>query len=200
MKRIVRIVAAIVACAGVAIVAGNGTANARPAMGAARIRRTSGGGSGDAAQSGAASGPFATKATVEIDDANGAIPLKRQEQIAFMFMDAISNLEGPCGRDAGRACTLDELVAGAKSTSGMQIGKLKFDPRTTDPNYTYKITVDGINWSAWANPKKPGLGGFYYVAKFGGIATSYYNASGPATEKDRALTGTSINGDMFWTS
>ncbi len=176
MKRMVQIVAASALFAGMIFAAGNLVA-----------------------QGGTAGGPFATKATVEVDSAKGPIPLKREEQIAEMFMDAISNLEGPCGRNAGHACTLDELVAGPKATNGSHMGKLKFDPRATDPNYTYKITTDGINWQAWANPKKPGLGGFYYVAKFGGIATSYYKAGGgPATDKDTAITGTSINGDLFW--
>jgi hypothetical protein len=176
MKRIVQLAAVGVLFAGVVFAAGNG-----------------------AAQGGAASGPFATKATVEIDDAKGPIKLKREEQIAVMFMDGISNLEGPCGRNAGHACTLDELVAGPKATNGMHIGKLKFDPRTSDPNYTYTVTTDGINWAAWANPKKPGLGGIYYVSRGGGIARSYYKGgSGPATDKDTALMGTSIDGDMFW--
>jgi hypothetical protein len=180
MKRIVQIVVASALFAGMMFAARSGAM-----QGAANSNAATG-------------GPFATKATVEVDDAKGPITLKREEQIAEMFMDGISNLEGPCGRNAGHACTLDELVAGPKATNGSHMGKLKFDPRTTDPNYTYKITTDGTNWQAWANPKKPGLGGFYYVSKFGGIATSYYKAGGPATEKDRAITGTSINGDMFW--
>jgi hypothetical protein len=176
MRKAIQIVAALVVFAGVAFGAGKG-----------------------ALQGGAASGPFATKATVEIDNAKGPIQLKREEQIAVMFMDAISNLEGPCGRNAGHACTMDELVAGPKATNGMHIGKLKFDPRTTDPNYNYLITVNGTAWQAWATPRKPGLGGFYYFSKFGGVASSYYKAgSGPATEKDTAITGSSINGDLFW--
>jgi hypothetical protein len=90
-------------------------------------------------------------------------------------------------------------VAGPKATNGSHMGKLKYDPRTTDPNYNYMITVKGTAWQAWATPRKPGLGGFYYFSKFGGVASSYYKAgSGPATEKDTALMGTSINGDLFW--
>jgi hypothetical protein len=178
MRKSTQIVAAMIIFAGAVFAAGKG-----------------------APQGGAASGPFATKATVEIDDAKGPIQLKREEQIAVMFMDAISNLEGPCIRNAGHACKMDELVAGAKAKDGTQIGKLKFDPRTTDPNYNYMITVNGTAWQAWATPRKPGLGGLYYFSKFGGIATSYYKAgSGPATEKDTAITGSSINGDLFWIS
>ena len=42
--------------------------------------------SGVAAQDSAPSGPSATKATVMIKDDAGVIPLKREEQIAFMFV------------------------------------------------------------------------------------------------------------------
>jgi hypothetical protein len=37
----------------------------------------------------ATSGPFATKATVEIEDAHGPVQLNRNEQVAYMFLSAI---------------------------------------------------------------------------------------------------------------
>jgi hypothetical protein len=143
----------------------------------------------------AATGAFATKATVEVDDASGKIPLKREEQIAFMFVDAIKHVEAECGRNGG-PCTVAQMVAGPKATAGgMTPSKLKYDP-STDPNYTYKLTINGSNWELWAIPKKAGLGGFYVAP--GMMQDTYYNAKGAASNKDRKLTGSSVNGDIFF--
>jgi hypothetical protein len=143
----------------------------------------------------AATGAFATKATVEVDDASGKIPLKREEQIAFMFVDAIKHVEAECGRNGG-PCTVAQMVAGPKPTAGgMPPSKLKYDP-STDPNYTYKLTISGSNWELWVIPKKAGLGGFYVAP--GMMQDTYYNAKGAASNKDRKLTGSSVNGDIFF--
>jgi hypothetical protein len=142
-------------------------------------------------------GPFATKATVEIKDATGVIPLKRPEQIAFIFVAAIKELENECGRDAGGPCTIAQLVAGPKSTNGNTVGKLKYDPATTDPNFTYKITINGPNWELWVTPKRAGLGGFYVAP--GMMGDVYYNPKGAASNKDKHLTETGITGEMFYT-
>ena len=141
-------------------------------------------------------GPLATKATVEIKDANGVIHVKREEQIAFIFVAAIKELEAECGRDAGGPCTIAQLVAGPKSTDGNKVGKLKYDPTTTDPNFTYKITINGPNWELWVTPKQAGLGGFYVAP--GMMGNVYYNPKGAASDKDKLLTETGITGDMFY--
>jgi hypothetical protein len=141
-------------------------------------------------------GPLATKATVEIKDAKGVIPLKREEQIAFIFVAAIKELEAECGRDAGGPCTIAQLVAGPKSTDGNKVGKLKYDPTTTDPNFTYKITIDGPNWELWVTPKHAGFGGFYVAP--GMMGNVYYNPKGAASNTDKLLTETGITGDMFY--
>jgi hypothetical protein len=143
----------------------------------------------------AATGAFATKATVEVSDASGKIPLKREEQIAFMFVDAIKNVEAECGRNAGGPCTIAQMVAGPKPTGSMSVSKLKYDP-STDPNFTYKLTISGSNWELWVIPKKAGLGGFYVAP--GMMQDTYYNAKGAASNKDRKLTGSSVNGDIFF--
>jgi hypothetical protein len=143
----------------------------------------------------AATGASATKATVEVDDASGKIPLKREEQIAFMFVDAIKHVEAECGRNGG-PCTVAQMVAGPKPAAGaMTPSKLKYDP-STDPNYTYKLTINGSNWELWAIPKKAGLGGFYVAP--GMMQDTYYNAKGAASNKDRKLAGSSVNGDIFF--
>ena len=141
-------------------------------------------------------GPLATKATVEIKDEKGVIPLKREEQIAFIFVAAIKELEAECGRDAGGPCTIAQLVAGPKPTGSNKVGKLKFDPTTTDPNFTYKITINGPNWELWVTPKRAGLGGFYVAP--GMMGNVYYNSKGAASAADRLLTETGITGDMFY--
>ena len=66
-------------------------------------------------------GPFATKATVEVKDAKGVIPLKRSEQVAFIFLAAIKQLEGECGRDAGGPCTIAQLVAGPNQLAQIRL-------------------------------------------------------------------------------
>jgi hypothetical protein len=113
-----------------------------------------------------------------------------------MFVSAISSLEDDCGRSAAEPCTLAALIRGPKSKdAGWPMGKLKFDPTTTDPNYTYKVVLEERKWQIWANPRKPGLGGFYVIHAFGG--GTYYNPAGPATEKDTKITEHSIGGDLF---
>ena len=150
-----------------------------------------------AAAQAAASDPFATTAKVSIEDDNGPIALKRPEQIAFMFISAISTLEDECRHHASHACSMEELLNGAKSNDDWTIGKLKFDPNKTDPNYAYKITAAGTKWEAWANPKKPGLGGFY-ASGSRMMPDKYYNAAGPAAAgTSRKLTSTLVDGDSF---
>lgn len=141
-------------------------------------------------------GPMATKATVEVKDATEVIALKRPEQIAFIFLAAIKQLEGECGRDAGGPCTIAQLVAGPKPTGASAVGKLKYDPTKTDPNYNYKITINGSNWELWVTPKAAGPGGFYVAP--GMMGDTYYNPKGAASNTDKKLTESGITGDMFF--
>lgn len=152
-----------------------------------------------AAQKTPSAGPFATKAKVEVKTEDEAVvPLKREEQIAFMFVNAINSLEDDCSRHAAEPCTLDALIRGPKAKEAdWPVGKLKFDPNAADPNYTYKIELGtgDRKWQVWAEPRKAGFGGFYVRHGFKG--GTWYNPAGPATEKDRKLTETSIEGDLF---
>ena len=148
------------------------------------------------AQQKAAAGPAATIAKVEVSSDQGVIPLKREEQIAFMFVDALYNLLDNCSRSAAEPCTLAALVRGPKSKDDFGVGKLKFDPNATDPNYSYKIAQKGGDWEIWVNPRKPGLGGFYAKGKFFG--GKWYNPAGPATEASTKIVGHSVGGDLFW--
>jgi hypothetical protein len=141
------------------------------------------------------SDPFATQAKVIVKVQSGELPLKLEEKVAFMFMAAISTLEDDCKRHCGRPCTLQELVNRPVSTDGWQMRRLKFDPEKTDPNYSYKIAIDGNNWEAWANPKRSGLGGFYNTGSM--MRTTYYNPDGAATAKDQRVMESTIAGDTF---
>jgi hypothetical protein len=142
-----------------------------------------------------AAGPFATKAKVVVEVQSGELPLKLEEKVAFMFVAAIKSLQDDCRRHAGHACTIEELVAGPKSTDNWPISKLKFDPARTDPNYTYKIVAKAKDWELWATPRKPGFGGFH--AAGGMISKAYYNPKGEAGAADQKITGHSIDGDLF---
>jgi hypothetical protein len=143
-----------------------------------------------------AAGPFATKAKVVVKTKNDGkvIPLKREEQIAVMFVLAIDSLEFDCERLAAEPCTLEALIRGPRPKAYYPVGKLKFDPKTTDPNYTYKVDA-GRPWEVWANPRKPGLGGFYI--RHGATPELWYNPAGPATKKDQRIGDASIQGDSF---
>jgi hypothetical protein len=105
-----------------------------------------------------------------------------------MFLSAIQSIESDCQMRMGAACTLDQMIAGAW---------LKYDP-AVDPNYAYTVKVNGKAWEARADPRRPGLGGFYFVTKFMS-PDAYYNATGPAGPMDRKLTGRGIMGDSFST-
>jgi hypothetical protein len=138
--------------------------------------------------------PAATIAKVVVKSDGKVIPLKREEQIAFMFVEAINSLEDDCGREAAEPCTMEALVRGPKPKGSWGIGKLKFDPNATDSNYTYKVTLSGSNWEIRADPRKPGLGGFYAKGRFGG---KWYNPAGPAAESNMKIEEFGIGGDSF---
>jgi len=140
--------------------------------------------------------PGATTATVVVTFDGKVLPLKREEQIALMFVDAIKNLQDDCGRHAAEPCTLEALVRGPKPKDSSGMGKLKFDPNASDANYTYKVTLVGNDWEVWASPRKPGLGGFYAKGRFGG--GTWYNPAGTATRANMKIEGYSIEGDLFF--
>jgi hypothetical protein len=132
------------------------------------------------------------KVVVKTLDGGKVITLKHEEQIAFMFVGAIDELEHNCGFYGAEPCTLEVLIRGPKpKDASSPVGKLKFDPNATDPNYTYKVVLDDGDWKIWANPRKPGLGGIYI--KKGLHGGTWYNPAGPASEKDMSIGETSID-------
>lgn len=143
-----------------------------------------------------ATGPFATTAVVTAEDSSGPIALKREEQIALMFLTSIQNLELNCQLRAKMACTMEQLIAGAKASDGSKIGRLKFDP-AIDPNYTYTLATSGTAWEARANPKVPGLVSYYFYAKSIGPVDAHYSRNPTAGALDKEMTSRGVSGDAF---
>jgi hypothetical protein len=141
-------------------------------------------------------GPFATKAKVEVEDGKGPVQLRREEQIAYMFLSAIEIIEHDCQLTLEHVCPLDQLLSGS-FPKGTHIEHLKFDPNKVDPNYTYTLAASGMAWEAHANPKKPGLKGFCSMARTIGTTTVTYNTAGAAGWTDTELTNRGMEGDSF---
>ena len=143
-------------------------------------------------------GPFATNATVDIEDSKGRVNLKREEQIAYMFLSAIEVTEHECQLDLQRACTMDQMLSGSYP-AGSHIEHLKFDPNKTDPNYTYTLAAGGMAWEAHANAKKPGLLGLCLMARDVGTVTATISKTGKAGWVDDPLGNRGMSGDSFAT-
>jgi hypothetical protein len=143
------------------------------------------------------SGALPTTAKVEVGENTGnMIPLKREEQIAILFLTAIQQIETECmSGSAKRACSMDQIM----TSDASHPEHLKFDPKT-DPNYTYTLAVNGTAWEARATPKKPGLLGFYFMQRsWPGSPLATYNRSGTAAVIDTEIGNRSIEGDSFAT-
>ncbi len=143
-------------------------------------------------------GPFATKAKIEIEDAKGPIQLKREEQIAYLFLSSIELIERNCQLTLQHACPLAQMLAGSYP-AGTHIEHLKFDPNKTDPNYVYTLAVNGMVWEAHANPQKPGLAGFCLMARTVGTTTATMNPNGAAGWVSDELGNRGTEGDSFAT-
>jgi len=143
------------------------------------------------------SGAFPTMAKVEVGENNGnTIPLKREEQVAVLFLSAIQAIETECmSGSAPHACSMDQIM----TSDASHPQHLKFDPKT-DPNYSYTLAVNGTAWEAHATAKKPGLLGFYFMQRsWPGSPLVTYNRSGTAAVIDTEIGNRSIDGDSFAT-
>jgi hypothetical protein len=100
------------------------------------------------AQGGQTSGitvPPGTKlATLKYSD-GGVVNLKPAEQVAFLFVYGIKDLEGTCASiffgGPGRPCSMSELVSGVKTKGGQTVG-LNQNP-AQDLKYSYTLTIIG---------------------------------------------------------
>ena len=145
-----------------------------------------------------ATGPFATNAKIDIADAKGPVQLKRDEQIAYMFLSAIEIIEHECQLTLQHVCPMDQILSGSYP-NGAVIEHLKFDPSKTDPNYAYTLGTNGMAWEAHANPKKPGLKGFCSMARDIGTVVVTYSNSGPAGWTSTEVGNRGTEGDSFAT-
>jgi len=143
-------------------------------------------------------GPFATTAKIELEDAKGPVQLKREEQIAYMFLSAIEIIEHECQLTLQHVCPMDQILSGSYP-KGAVIEHLKFDPGKTDPNYAYTLGTNGMAWEAHANPKKPGLKGFCSMARDIGTVVVTYSNTGPAGWTSTELGNRGTEGDSFAT-
>ncbi|HTO20889.1 MAG TPA: hypothetical protein VMQ10_00285 [Spirochaetia bacterium] len=115
---------------------------------------------------------------VKTGDDQPAVTLEPAEQVAFLFVYGIWNLENRLlDKDmggTGKLASLRELVKGVKTEGGVQ--GLAVDP-AKDINYGYDLVLVGRDVLIRAIPRKPGLsafamvgspermmGNFYYVA------------------------------------
>ena len=143
-------------------------------------------------------GPFATTAKVEINGANGILQLKREEEIAYMFLSAFEVIEHDCQLTLQHVCPLAQTLSGAYP-KGTNIERMKFDPNKTDPNYTYTLLTNGMAWEAHANPKRPGLKGFCFMSRDVGTTIVTYSLSGPAGWTSTPVGDRGMSGDSFAT-
>jgi len=137
-----------------------------------------------------------------IQDSDGkVVNLKPAEQVAFLFVYAIKDLERTCGSTffggPGRPCTMVELIQGLKTKTGQPIA-LSQNP-TQDTNYRYTLTIIGKDCVVTAIPKTTGLGAFAWVGTAGGRGNGnfYYNPDGTDLTKAEALGAMGYQGKGF---
>jgi hypothetical protein len=158
------------------------------------------------AQGGQASGvtvPSGTEiSTLKYSGNDGAVvKLKPAEQVAFLFVYGLKDLESKCGDTffggPGRPCSLAELVGGVKDKNGHVFG-LNRDP-AQDSNYRYTVMIIGKDVVITAVPKSAGLGAFAWVGAPGGMGMGhfYYNPDGADLVKARELGEVGYSGSGF---
>jgi len=156
------------------------------------------------AQGGQASGltvPAGTKiSTLKYSD-GGVVNLKPAEQVAFLLVYTIKDLETTCTSTLfggpGRPCLMSELLSGIKTTNGQPVG-LTVNP-VKDSNYRYLLQIIGKSCIITATPKGPGLGAFAWVGQPGAMGSGgfYYNPDGADMIKAKELGEMGYEGTGF---
>jgi hypothetical protein len=130
-----------------------------------------------------------------------AVKLNPAEQVAFLFVYGIMQVEGKCAdkqSGPGRPCSLAELVKGVSAKDGQTLG-LSEDP-AQDAHYRYSLMVIGEDCIIQALPRRPGLGSFAWVGTVGGFMPEghwYYNAEGGDMAQARKLGSVGYEGKGF---
>ena len=139
-----------------------------------------------------------TVSAIKVEDSDSALTLKPEEQVAFLFVHGIWNLEQQCldnDMGIGRLAALGELVRGVKTPGGV-IG-LSTTP-TKDTNYNYSLQLIGSDCVIMASPRVKGIGGFALVGSPKRMNGSfYYNPKGGDMLSPLKLTEYGYGGNGF---
>ncbi len=120
------------------------------------------------------------------------LKLKPPEEVAFIVLVSIDNLQDQCQLFFQKFCTLPELVKGMKTSQGV-IG-LSVNP-AQDKNYHYAVGISGKEFAISARPARPGVGGWLWIQhEFG--HDLYFNPQGTATGKNKKVGNYSLNADF----
>ena len=145
--------------------------------------------------------PAGTKVATLKNSEQEVVNLKPAEQVAFVFVYGIKDLESTCGSTffggPGRPCTMSELVSGLKTENGQIIG-LSRNP-ANDKNYQYTLTIIGKHCIVTAVPKVAGLGAFAWIGSAGGIGGDhvYYAPGGADLTKANTFSEMGYEGSGF---
>lgn len=102
-----------------------------------------------------------------------------EERIAIGNLGGLLSREQFCKAAVGKYLSLDEVVKGFSSSATLL--PMEADPRR-DANYEYHLVAHAESIELWANPRRPGLGGF-----FSDGTRICYNAQGPASSRDKKV-------------
>ncbi len=126
------------------------------------------------------------------------ITLPPKEQVAFLFIYNLVELEGQCRNPffggPGRWCTLRELLAGLKTSSGV-LG-LTRNP-AADPFYRFRLEFIGKDLVIKALPKQPGLAAFAFVGPADMGGNYYYSPNGARLAQAQHIDGMGYAGKGF---
>jgi hypothetical protein len=129
--------------------------------------------------------PAGTKFDLQ-DDAGGAVELKPEEKVAFLFAHDLKTIQAEvCFPNLKRLCSLDEALKGGKDWTGDSL--VFAQSPLKDGDYEYLVTFpDGPRETAKifhiaARPRRGGLGGFLFVSRKGsyGAPKLFFNPPGP---------------------
>jgi hypothetical protein len=142
--------------------------------------------------------PDGTRVSAIKFEDESAVDLKPEEQVAFLFVSGIWNLEGRCLEPdvLGRLATIRELVTGVKTPVGETLG-LSISP-VKDTNYNYDLTIIGPDCLIRANPRVAGLGGFALMGSPKRVMGDFfYNPKGGDLSAARKLGEMGYGGSGF---
>ncbi len=128
--------------------------------------------------------PVGRPSPEEVESADVASKFSADEKTAAGWVMMLLLTENLCRKTMGRFVSLEEALGGCRGkTDGATAPKVppENDPRT-DPNYTYRLVPAKDSVELWADPRRPGPGGF-----FSDGTAIYYNPRGQASNRDKQI-------------